>query len=53
MRYMPAVLGCAGVLLVYVLLGAALGWKHGGGFVPMILLVVALALIWGAAKPKD
>jgi hypothetical protein len=33
--------------VIYTLVGTALfGWKHGGGVVPMTILLSILALVW-------
>jgi hypothetical protein len=38
MKYGLAVLACIGIFFVYAMIGAALGWRHGGGVIPMLIL---------------
>lgn len=38
-KYTAALVACVLVFLLYVMLGMALGWKHGGGAIPQLLLV--------------
>lgn len=46
MKYVLAIIMCAGVCLIYALIGAGLGWEHGGGVLPMSILFAALCGIW-------
>ena len=49
MKYVLAILACAGLAILYAVLGAALfGWTRGGGWLPMILLFAAMGAIWRA-----
>ena len=54
--YIVAVLACAGIIIIYVVIGALLGWKHGGGVLPMIILFGAITATWkgiiGFSKEK-
>jgi hypothetical protein len=44
MKYVLAILACAGLFILYAVLGAAVfGWKHGGGAIPMLILLAAMA----------
>src|SRR3990172_2613812 len=55
-RYLLASLACAAIFFAYALIGAALGWKHGGGVFPMMLLLAALGATWKAItgrRPSD
>ncbi len=45
-RQAAALLVCAGILMVYGLAMAAMGWKHGGGAIPVIIVLVALRYAW-------
>lgn len=36
MRYIYAIAACFALFILYALIGAMLGWKHGGGAIPMI-----------------
>ena len=49
MKYVLAILACAGLFLLYAVLGAAVfGWKHGGGVIPMLILFAAMGATWRA-----
>lgn len=54
--YLVAILACAGIVLIYAIIGVLLGWKHGGGVLPMIILFGALTATWkgitGLSKNK-
>ncbi len=50
--YVLAVVACAAIVFVYAALGVLLGWKTGGGVLPMILLFVVLAATWRAMTKK-
>lgn len=54
--YFIAVLACAGIVLIYGFIGVLLGWKHGGGVLPMMLLLGAITATWkgiiGLSKDK-
>jgi hypothetical protein len=55
--YLVAILACAVIIIAWSVIGAAcFGWKHGGGILPMMLLLVILSGVWkgitGLAK-KD
>ena len=55
--YIVAVLACAGIVIIYAVIGALLGWKNGGGVLPMIILFGALTATWkgiiGLSKEKN
>jgi hypothetical protein len=46
MKYLFAVLACIALFFLYVLIGVAMGWRHGGGFLPMMLLLTAMGFAW-------
>lgn len=54
--YLVAILACVGIMLIYAIIGVFLGWKHGGGVLPMTILFVALTATWkwitGLSKSK-
>lgn len=56
-RYIVAVLACVGIVIIYAVIGALLGWKHGGGVLPMIILFGAITATWkgiiGLSKEKN
>jgi len=47
-KYVLALIACVSIVIVYALIGAALGWKRGGGIIPMMLLCAALPAAWRA-----
>jgi len=55
--YIVALLACVGIFLIYAVIGALLGWKHGGGVLPMIILFGAITATWkgiiGLSKEKN
>lgn len=44
--YIVALLLCFGIVIIYVVIGALFRWKHGGGFIPMMILFGAIAATW-------
>lgn len=42
-RFIVAILVCAGVLFAYACAAVAIGWRRGGGIIPMILLMSLVA----------
>lgn len=53
MKYVLAILACAGLFILYAVLGAAVfGWKHGGGAIPMLILLVAMGATWRTITKK-
>ena len=44
--YIVAVLACIGIVIIYAVIGALIGWKHGGGVLPMIILFGAITATW-------
>jgi len=49
MKYIMATLACAGLFILYTILGAVVfGWKHGGGAIPMLILFAAMGATWRA-----
>ncbi len=46
MKYVVAVIACGGLFLVYAVIGASLGWRHGGGFIPMMILISVVGAVW-------
>jgi len=55
--YIVAVLACIGIVIIYAVIGALLGWKHGGGVLPKIILLGAITATWkgiiGLSKEKS
>lgn len=53
MDYVLAILACAGLFILYAVIGAAVfGWKHGGGAIPMLILLAAMGATWRAITKK-
>ena len=53
MKYVLAILACAGLIILYAVLGAAVfGWKHGGGAIPTLILLAAMGATWRAITKK-
>lgn len=48
MKYVVAVIICCGLILLYAVIGALLGWRHGGGYIPMIILLSVVGAVWTA-----
>lgn len=48
MKTLLAVLACAALVILYAVLGAFLGWKHGGGAIPILILIAAIVGLWKA-----
>ena len=53
MRYFFALLACAALFFLYVLLGVAMGWKHGGGLIPMGILMFLISVTWSSITTSD
>lgn len=53
MKYALALAACFGIFVAYVVLAAVIGWKNGGGMIPMLILVAALIGTWRAIIKKD
>lgn len=45
-RIIWAVLICAALLISYAFVGALLGWRHGGGYIPLAILMGAFCFVW-------
>lgn len=45
-RLMLALLACAGIYIAYVVVGVLLGWKRGGGLIPIAILVAIMGCAW-------
>ena len=43
MKYFLCVLAVIVEYIVYAMIGVALGWKHGGGVLPLFVLYAAMA----------
>jgi hypothetical protein len=45
-RTLLAIVACLAIFIAYACIGAALGWKHGGGMIPTLILLAALSATW-------
>lgn len=45
-RTFLAIIACFAIFIAYACIGAALGWKHGGGMIPTLILLAALSGTW-------
>ena len=48
MKYVVAVIACGGLFLLYVIIGVGLGWRRGGGIIPMMILLSVVGAAWAA-----
>jgi hypothetical protein len=46
MKYFIAILCCFLLLVLYVIIGVSLRWKHGGGAIPQICVYTGMFLIF-------
>jgi len=57
MRKAVAIAVCAAEGVLYAVIGAFLGWKNGGGIIPMMILLAVWGATWVAitkkGAPKD
>jgi hypothetical protein len=45
--YALAILACMALYVTYVGIGTeVLGWKYGGGLIPMLVLLAAMTALW-------
>ena len=45
-RIVVAILICVVLLLIYGCIGACLGWRHCGGYIPMAILLAIMGCVW-------
>lgn len=48
MKYVVATLAGLGIIIAYAFLGVAIGWKHGGGYLPLLVLWSVVVASWVA-----
>lgn len=48
MKYILAIAACFGIFLVYAAIGVVMGWKSGGGAIPMLIFFAAIVGAWRA-----
>ena len=54
MKYILALGACFGIFVVYAIIAGVMGWKHGGGAIPMLILFAAIVGTWRAiTKTSD
>ena len=47
-NYIFAILACSVIFIIYAIIGGSLGWKHGGGFIPIIIFFYLMRTTWRA-----
>lgn len=52
-RTFLAIIACFLIIIAYACIGAALGWKAGGGAIPMLVLMAALSAAWKGIRAGD
>ena len=52
MKYFLALAACFGIYIVYIVIGGVMDWKHGGGAIPMLILISAWVATWKAITKK-
>ena len=52
MRYLLAILACGGIFILYAVIAGLLEWKHGGGAIPIVILLGAIGSTWHAITKK-
>ena len=45
-KYILAILVCGAELFAWILIGVALGWRHGGGFLLLVILFSIVGWTW-------
>lgn len=45
-RTFLAIIACIGIFLLHTLISVALGWRHGGGLIPMLVLWGLMVFTW-------
>lgn len=53
MKYVIAIAVCAVIIAIYAIIGGLLGWKRGGGYLPMLILVGVLGAVWKGITSGD
>jgi hypothetical protein len=54
MKYLLAILACAGIFLLYCFIGSAVfGWKGSGGAIPTLILFASVGATWRAITNKS
>lgn len=55
--YLLAFSVCLIELIIFVIIAALLGWKNGGGIIPIMIILSIIAFTWktitGAGQQKD
>ena len=46
MNIILAIAACIGVWFIYIFIGMEMGWRHGGGTIPFLILVAAMIGTW-------
>ena len=48
MKHVIAIIVCGAIVILYGVVGALLEWEHGGGVIPMLILLFVLGVTWRA-----
>ncbi len=51
-RILLALIACLGIYMLYVIIGVALGWKRGGGMIPVLVMLACMGYAWRAITGK-
>lgn len=52
LKYPLALSSCFALFLIYALIGGIMEWKHGGGLIPMLILIAAMVGTWRTITKK-
>ncbi|MCF8131364.1 MAG: hypothetical protein K9N10_22875 [Deltaproteobacteria bacterium] len=52
MKYVLAVIACIGIFLLYITVSVFLGWRHGGGIIPTLILFTSVGAVWAVITGK-
>lgn len=53
MKCFLAIVACGAECLAYAVIGAFLGWKRGGGIIPMLILFSLVGWTWRSITKKS
>jgi len=52
MKYVIALVACFSIFIAYLMIVGLMGWRHGGGIIPILILFAAITGIWRAITKK-
>lgn len=53
MKYVLALAACFGIFIMYAVIVGVMGWKHGGGVIPILIFFAAIGWTWRAITKKE